>query len=40
MSGRALAPVFAGVDRAALTRGGAVRAGLARLTGFWAESRA
>ncbi|MFE0650106.1 hypothetical protein ACFVZH_16125 [Streptomyces sp. NPDC059534] len=35
----ALALVFAGVDRAALTRGGAVRAGLSRLTGFRAESQ-
>ncbi|MGW0118953.1 hypothetical protein [Streptomyces sp. NPDC003327] len=34
-----LALVFAGVDRAALTRGGAVRAALARATGFWAESQ-
>ncbi|KAA6218487.1 hypothetical protein [Streptomyces filamentosus] len=35
----ALALVFAGVDRAALTRGGAVRAALSRATGFWAESQ-
>ncbi|MGW8352767.1 hypothetical protein [Streptomyces wedmorensis] len=45
VSGRAggadlsLALVFAGVDRAALTRGGAVRAGLSRVGGFWAESQ-
>ncbi|MFJ6408074.1 hypothetical protein ACIQK9_21405 [Streptomyces hydrogenans] len=35
-----LALVFAGVDRAALTRGGAVRAALSRVTLFWAEARA
>ncbi|MFC9264640.1 hypothetical protein ACFT25_33050 [Streptomyces hydrogenans] len=35
-----LALVFAGVDRAALTRGGAVRAALSRVTLFWAETRA
>ncbi|MFF5423636.1 MULTISPECIES: hypothetical protein [unclassified Streptomyces] len=32
-----LALIFAGVDRAALTRGGAVRAGLSRVTRLWAE---
>ncbi|MFF2775057.1 hypothetical protein ACFVU3_09125 [Streptomyces sp. NPDC058052] len=34
-----LALIFAGVDRAALTRGGAVRAALSRATGFWAETQ-
>ncbi|MER5960878.1 hypothetical protein [Streptomyces sp. NPDC002057] len=34
----ALALIFAGVDRAALTRGGAVRAGLSRVTRLWAEA--
>ncbi|MGW4051010.1 hypothetical protein ACWENA_09275 [Streptomyces sp. NPDC004779] len=34
-----LALIFAGVDRAALTRGGAVRAALSRGTGFWAETQ-
>ncbi|MEV4425866.1 hypothetical protein ACIGN6_11075 [Streptomyces sp. NPDC053792] len=46
VSGRAgaadlsLALVFAGVDRAALTRSGAVRAALSRATGLWAEVQA
>ncbi|MFJ8661332.1 hypothetical protein [Streptomyces sp. NPDC093795] len=35
-----LALIFAGVDRAALTRGGAVRAGLSRVTELWAEAQA
>ncbi|MEU3693490.1 hypothetical protein [Streptomyces narbonensis] len=35
-----LALIFAGVDRAALTRGGAVRASLSRVTQLWAESQA
>ncbi|WP_282696389.1 hypothetical protein [Streptomyces sp. CC208A] len=34
-----LALVFAGVDRAALTRGGAVRAAFSRLTRLWAEAQ-
>ncbi|MEU7279305.1 hypothetical protein AB0A69_11085 [Streptomyces sp. NPDC045431] len=34
----ALAVLFAGVDRAVLTRGGAVRAGIARMSMFWAET--
>ncbi|MFE2555580.1 hypothetical protein ACFXGT_06010 [Streptomyces sp. NPDC059352] len=34
-----LALIFAGVDRAALTRGGAVRAGFSRVTQLWAESQ-
>lgn len=34
-----LALIFAGVDRAALTRGGAVRAGLSRVSQLWAESQ-
>ncbi|MET7364542.1 hypothetical protein ABZS61_01710 [Streptomyces sp. NPDC005566] len=33
-----LATVFSGVDRSVLTRRGAVRAGLSRIFGFWAES--
>ncbi|MFD4373591.1 hypothetical protein [Streptomyces sp. NPDC058486] len=46
VTGRALAAdltlalVFAGVDRAALTRGGAVRAAFSRVTRLWAESQA
>ncbi|MDV9193525.1 hypothetical protein R6L23_35855 [Streptomyces sp. SR27] len=35
----ALALVFAGVDRSALTRMGAVRAGVSRVTDLWAESQ-
>ncbi|MER5736128.1 MULTISPECIES: hypothetical protein [unclassified Streptomyces] len=35
----ALALVFAGVDRAALTRGGSVRAAFSRVTRLWAEVR-
>lgn len=35
-----LAAVFSGVDRSVLTRRGAVRAGLSRIFGFWAESQA
>ncbi|MER6094498.1 hypothetical protein ABT154_01250 [Streptomyces sp. NPDC001728] len=35
----ALALVFAGVDRSALTRMGAVRAGVSRITDLWAESQ-
>ncbi|MFF9849340.1 hypothetical protein [Streptomyces litmocidini] len=35
----ALGLVFAGVDRSALTRIGAVRAGLSRATRFWAETQ-
>ncbi|MFG3038748.1 hypothetical protein ACGFYZ_17820 [Streptomyces sp. NPDC048330] len=35
----ALALIFAGVDRSALTRLGAVRAGLSRVTHFWTESQ-
>ncbi|WP_369145238.1 hypothetical protein [Streptomyces sp. R44] len=35
----ALGLVFAGVDRSALTRTGAVRAGLSRATHFWTESQ-
>ncbi|MFI6107370.1 hypothetical protein [Streptomyces sp. NPDC051310] len=34
----ALAVLFSGVDRAVLTRGGAVRAGIARISHFWAET--
>ncbi|MET9430076.1 hypothetical protein [Streptomyces sp. NPDC003036] len=34
----ALAVLFAGVDRAVLTRGGVVRAGFSRLSHFWAET--
>lgn len=35
----ALALIFAGVDRSALTRIGAVKAGLSRVTHFWTESQ-
>ncbi|MFJ9055714.1 hypothetical protein [Streptomyces sp. NPDC102409] len=35
-----LAVLFSGVDRSVLTRRGAVRAGLSRALGFWAESQA
>ncbi|KQX49554.1 MULTISPECIES: hypothetical protein [unclassified Streptomyces] len=35
----ALALVFAGVDRSALTRVGAVRAGVSRVTDLWADSQ-
>ncbi|MER5713103.1 hypothetical protein AB0B13_17550 [Streptomyces sp. NPDC042898] len=35
-----LALIFAGVDRAALTRGGAVRAGFSRVGRLWAEAQA
>ncbi|MET9589893.1 hypothetical protein ABZY45_02860 [Streptomyces sp. NPDC006516] len=35
-----LAVLFTGVDRSVLTRRGAVRAGFARLFGFWAEVQA
>lgn len=34
-----LAAVFSGVDRSVLTRRGAVRAGISRIFGFWAESQ-
>ncbi|MEV7570586.1 hypothetical protein [Streptomyces tanashiensis] len=34
-----LALIFAGVDRSALTRAGAVRAGISRVTHFWTESQ-
>ncbi|MFF9865033.1 hypothetical protein ACF1G0_06370 [Streptomyces sp. NPDC013953] len=34
----ALAVLFSGIDRAVLTRGGAVRAGIARISHFWAET--
>lgn len=35
----ALGLIFAGVDRSALTRIGAVRAGISRVTHFWTESQ-
>ncbi|MFB8024859.1 hypothetical protein ACFQ6U_07985 [Streptomyces sp. NPDC056465] len=35
-----LAVLFTGVDRSVLTRRGAVRAGVSRALGFWAESQA
>ncbi|WP_190123360.1 hypothetical protein [Streptomyces inusitatus] len=35
-----LAVLFCGVDRAVLTRRGAVRAGFSRIFNFWAEARA
>ncbi|MFH9723567.1 hypothetical protein ACH4M4_11420 [Streptomyces sp. NPDC017254] len=35
----ALALIFAGVDRSVLTRVGAVKAGLSRVTHFWTESQ-
>lgn len=34
-----LAVLFTGVDRSVLTRRGAVRAGISRIFGFWAESQ-
>ncbi|MFC5174342.1 MULTISPECIES: hypothetical protein [Streptomyces] len=36
----ALAVLFTGVDRSVLTRRGAVRAGISRISNFWAESQA